>query len=439
VIESVEEAGAWLEGLLNVEKRPDWPYARFSLAPIRGLLARLGDPHAGLRAIHVTGSKGKGSTVLLAEAVLSAAGERVGSYTSPHLERWSERVRLGGREVEGERLAAAVEAVRPHVEELRAQSPADAPTFFDALTAAAFLCFREAGAERVLVEVGLGGRLDSTNVLEPQVACITSIELEHTDRLGTTLAAIAGEKAGILKPGAAAVAGRLPPEALRVVEERARELSLPLAELGRDFHCELRAQGEAGLRVHLRDGPLELEAELPLLGAHQAANAALALACLRRAGGVADARLAEAARRGLARVELPGRVELLGRAPLRIADAAHTEASARALAEVLASLPRRHTHLVLSVSAGKALDAILAALLPLAQVVTVTRAEPARSLAPAEVAAAVARRAPGAELRVVPNPHLALRAALEGLGPEDCLCATGSVYLAGIARRVLAR
>jgi dihydrofolate synthase/folylpolyglutamate synthase len=189
--------------------------------------------------------------------------------------------------------------------------------------------------------------------------------------------------------------------------------------------------------VWLRDGDAEVEAWLPALGPHQAANAALALACARRAAGLDAAELAAAAPRGLARAGLPGRIEVVSREPLVVIDAAHTAASARALAQVLAGLPRRRTHLVLSVSAGKDLEAILAACLPLASEATLTRAEPRRSLDPAEVAAAARRAAPELPLRVVPNPHLALRAAFEALGRGDCLCATGSVYLAGVARSLL--
>jgi dihydrofolate synthase/folylpolyglutamate synthase len=269
------------------------------------------------------------------------------------------------------------------------------------------------------------------------VACITSIELEHTDKLGDTLGEIAAEKAGILRSGVPAVAGDLPREARDVVAERARELGVTLAWEGRDFRGEVLEEGPEGLRVHLADGGLELEVRLPVLGAHQASNAALALACVRRAGGIADAALAEAAARGLARAELPGRVELLRRAPVVVVDAAHTAASARALARALAGLPRRRTRLVLSISAGKHTAAILDALLPLADEVSATCAEPARSLSAAEVAAAVRARAPGLAVRVFPSPQRALCAAAEALGPEDCLCAAGSVYLAGIARRVL--
>ena len=295
--------------------------------------------------------------------------------------------------------------------------------------------FREARVDRVVLEVGLGGRLDSTNVVLPAVACITTIELEHTDKLGDTLEQIAGEKAGILKPGVPAVGGALAEPARRVVEARARELGAPLAWLGADFQCEVLASDASGLRLLLRDGPLELEARVPVLGAHQAANAALALACVRRAG-VSDAALAAAATRGFAAVRLPGRAELLSRSPWILVDGAHTGASARALAGVIDRLPRRHTHLVLSISTGKDLGAILDALLPGADEVTVTRAEPTRSQDPAALRAAVRRAAPDLVLRVVPNPQLALRAAAEALAPDHLLCATGSVYLAGIARSV---
>jgi len=436
-ITTLEAAERFLEGLLDVEKLPSLPYARLDLAPVQRLLARVGDPQRALRVLHVAGSKGKGSTALLAEAILGAAGERVGTFTSPHLARWTERFRLGGVEVPGSDLARAIERLRPHVEALRRDDPAGAPTFFDVTTAAGFVLFRDAGVDRAVIEVGLGGRLDSTNVVDPEVTCITTIELEHTDRLGKTLAAIAGEKAGIVKAGRPVVTGALPPEAARVVEARARAVGAPLARLGREIALEVLRADANGVSFALRDGALALEATLPLLGPHHATNAALAVASVRRLPGFDDARTAEAARRGLASARLPGRIEIVARGPLIVVDGAHTEESARALAEALALLPRARARLVLSVSAGKNLDAILAALLPAFDEVTVTRADAARSLAAPEVAAAVRAASPATPVHAIPNPHLALRAAREGLGPDDLLCATGSFYLAGIARSVL--
>jgi dihydrofolate synthase/folylpolyglutamate synthase len=435
VTDRLRGAESYLQGLINLERERSFAGARLSLEPIRALLARVGNPERGLRVVHVAGSKGKGSTALLSEALLSEAGLRVGTFTSPHLERWTERFRIGGREVAGDALADAVDELRPHIEALR-DGP-DAPSFFDATTAAAFLIFRSARVDAAVLEVGLGGRLDSTNACQPAVTCVTTIELEHTDKLGTTHGAIAFEKAGIAKPGVPLVTGDLVPEAAAVVAARAAEVGAPLVRLGRELALEILAESLEATRFRLRDANFSVELTLGAPGVHQAANAALALACVRRSGALDDGALARAAPAALARPALPGRIELVSRAPWIVIDGAHTAASARALAGVLARIARRRTELVVSISAGKALREISAALAPLASRVTITRAEPVRSLTPEEVADAFRTVAPDLALRVVPNPHLALRAAREATGPEDLLCATGSFYLAGIARSVL--
>jgi dihydrofolate synthase/folylpolyglutamate synthase len=431
----LSDAEAWLEGLIDLERSPDLSRARLSLAPVRALLERIGAPHERLRVVHVAGSKGKGSTALLCEALLRAAGRTTGTFTSPHLERWTERFRIDGREVPGGTLAAAIEALRPHADALRGGP--EPPSFFDVTTAAAFRLFAEARVDVAVIEVGLGGRLDSTNVVAPAVACITSIEREHTEKLGDTLAAIAGEKAGIAKAGVPLVTGALPGEAAAVVEARARAVDCPLARLGRELGFEVLAEELDATRFRLTDGAFELETALAAPGRHQAANAALALACVRRSGAVDDAALRTAAPRAFAAARLPGRIEIVSRAPWVVVDGAHTAASARALAATLRRIPRERSHLVLSVSAGKDLTAICEALAPEADLVTVTRAEPVRSLDPQLVADAVRAVAGRAEVRVVPNPHLALRAAREALAPGGLLVASGSFYLAGIARRVL--
>jgi dihydrofolate synthase/folylpolyglutamate synthase len=429
------QAEAYLQGLINLERAPSYAGARLSLAPIQALLARVGHPERGLRVLHIAGSKGKGSTALLSEALLREAGLRVGTFTSPHLERWTERIRLDGCEIEGERLADAVERLRPAVDALR-EGP-DAPSFFDATTAAALAIFASERVDVAILEVGLGGRLDSTNAVVPAVTCITTIELEHTEKLGSTLAAIAGEKAGIAKPGVPLVTGALAPEAAAVAESRARALGAPLARLGSELFARVLDETLEGTRVRVEDGAFSCEFRLGAPGVHQAANAALALACARRLGVAEDAVLARAAERAFASPGLPARVEIVSRAPWIVIDGAHTEASAQALAHVLERIPRRSAHLVVSISAGKALAAICSALAPLADRVTVTRAEPIRSITPAEVAEAMRAVSPGLDLRIVPNPHLALRAAREALGPDDLLVATGSFYLAGIARSIL--
>jgi len=283
--------------------------------------------------------------------------------------------------------------------------------------------------------VVLGGRLDSTNVVTPDVCCITSIELEHTDKLGDTVEAIAGEKAGIVKPGTPLVCGVFPSGARDVIAARAREAGAEVAWLGRDFFVESGAA--AADVVRLRDGSVAVETNLRVLGSHQAANAALALACVRRAGVAVGGDLAAAAAEGLRGAELPGRVEVLRRSPWVLVDAAHTAASAQVLAAVLGSVPRRTTHAVVSISAKKDTDAILRALLPCFDWVTVTRADPIRSLDPEWLAAEIRRLAPSLRMRIVADPAAALRSAAAEIETGDLLCATGSMYLAGIARRVL--
>jgi len=459
-VEDLHGAVAWLSGLVNVERMPNRRRARFSLAPIHALLARLGNPERGLPVLHLAGSKGKGSTALLAEALFGKLGWRTGVFTSPHLLYWNERFRICGAAVSDATLARVLSKLRPHVEALR--GTVNTPSFFDAATAAALLLFAEAKVEAAILEVGLGGRLDSTNAVQPRITAISSIELEHTETLGDTLAAIAGEKAGIAKPGAPLLLGPLPPEARRAATARATEVGAPLVLWGRDFHARVLQEGAFHSRFHYTDGAADnapgaafeaefggsaraavpgaafgAELELAVAGRKQVQNAALALACVRRFGNFADGELRSAARAAFAEVRLPGRIEVLRRAPLMLADSAHTEASARALAETLARIPRRRAHLVLAVSTGKDLQRICEILAPHADCATATRAEPTRGLPPETIAAALRRAAPAAAIRIAPDPEAALHQARAALHKDDLLYATGSIYLAGLARQIL--
>ena len=437
-IDTPEQAAAWLEGLINVEKLPDRAKVRLTLEPIHALLGLVGNPERTLRPLHVAGSKGKGSTALWSEALLRAGGLRVGTFTSPHLERWTERFRIDGSEVPGAQLAAAVERLRGPVEELREGPPENSPSWFDVTTAAALLLFADAGLDAVVLEVGLGGRLDSTNVVQSGATAITSIELEHTQILGSTLAEIASEKAGILKPEIPAVVGELPNEAREVVRARAREVGAPLSELGVDFDCVVEDLGLAGSRVRFSDGAFECDSDLAVVGAHQARNAAVALALVRRAGLLGDDALRGFGPKALANVRLPGRIERLSEHPLVLVDSCHTSASARALAAVIGSAALVKTHLVLSISSGKDLAAVVRALAPRADTVTVTCAEPVRSADPGEVESIVRQCAPRCVVESIVEPELALRTVAERAGSDDWIVAAGSVYLAGMARRILA-
>lgn len=433
----IQQAERWLDGLINRERQPRVSYSRFGLEAIEALLERLGHPERALSAIHLAGSKGKGSTALLVEALLLELGESVGTYTSPHLQRWTERFRLAGREVAGPDLARVVSQLRPHVDAMRRQDASLWPSFFDATTAAAFLLFAEAGVDRAVLEVGLGGRLDSTNVVAPAATAVTSIEYEHTDKLGDTLAKIAGEKAGILKPGVPCVTGRLPEEAAKVVEQRAAELGVPLLRVGEEIAVDFRGDPAAPrFRVRFADG-FVLEAELAVRGAHQRDNAAVAIALVRGLGAFPDRAIAAAAARALPGLQLPGRIEVVEERPWVVIDGAHTRESVRGLAAWLDRLPPCRRRFVLSVSLDKALDPMLDLLLPLADEVVATRADPDRGLDPAEIARRIEARGGRVAVRVVEPADAAVREARASLAPDEMLCVVGSIYLAGIARRVL--
>ncbi|MCR9095947.1 MAG: Mur ligase family protein [bacterium] len=444
-IRTVDDAAAYLEGLINRERSTDYAYRRLDLRPIEALLDALGRPDASLSIIHVAGSKGKGSTCLFAESLLLALGEHVGTFTSPHLVSWVERFRVDGRPIDGATLAAAVERIRPVVESLREGPEATRPSFFDATTAVALLLFAEAGVDRVLLEVGLGGRLDSTNAVTPDVCCITSIELEHTDKLGETEALIAGEKAGILKTGIPAIVGPLRDEAMSVVLTRASQVGTQLRTFGDDYRIGAGTEPDEALRLDAVDG-FRVSCGLATPGEAARTNAALAIACVRALGAHPDEAVVRACRTGLAGCALPGRVERLAADPLVIVDSSHTARSAADLAKTLEALAPGGFDLVLSVSGDKELENVLAPLLeaPGRGRVVTTRAEPARSL-PADWLAKridelAERRGLGwgaVEPLPIEDPEEAVRVARAQLEPGRMLVATGSVYLAGIARRVL--
>lgn len=465
-LETLADAAGYLDGLINRERLPGYAYQRLDLRPIHALLDGLGRPEQALSVVHVAGSKGKGSTCLFAEATLLELGASVGTFTSPHLESWVERFRLDGQPIDEARLVDAVRRVRPHVEALRAGPRETWPSFFDATTAIAFLLFAEAGVDRALIEVGLGGRLDSTNVVSPRVSCITSIELEHTDKLGSTEAAIAGEKAGILKPGVVAILGPLRPEARAVIRARAEAVGAPVREWGEAFeglespsshgsHASRRTFHHA--LCYVEPGGFELEIELAMPGAPARTNAALAIACLRALDGWSDEALSRAARAALSRARLPARIERLVHDPAVLIDSAHTARSARALADALETLAPQGFDLLLSVSSDKDLKSVIEPLLAGAGRIWTTRADRDRSL-PAEPLAARIRElvGPAREVTSIADPADAIRAARAGLmddgtarsGAEPdavaeapaeprLLCVTGSIYLAGLARRLL--
>lgn len=421
-------------GRINYERVAVVPYGerQLKLDRMRQLLTRLGasgggmgSPDAGLRIIHIAGTKGKGSTAAMIAAVLTASGHRTGVYSSPHLERIEERFTIDGQPIGEEELVDLVARLRVVVETIDAEVPAaDAPTFFDITTALALVYFADRECNAVVLEVGLGGRLDSTNVCLPVVSVITSISFDHTKQLGNTLAAIAGEKAGIIKPGVPVVSGVRPAEPREVIAEIARErgcrLIEPDIEAARDF-------------------------QVGLLGAHQRANAAVAVAVIDELRDQGWAIPDEAVRQGLAAARLPARVEWLASdgadRPAVIVDTAHNAASAEALAVVLREIEIQGTRtLILAVSRDKDLRAILSALAPEFDRVIATRfVENPRAVAPGRLAKGWRAAKPQAVVLQAEEPLAAWRLALEVTPSDGLIVIAGSFFIAAELRAEVRR
>lgn len=436
VIQTPAQAQAFLSSLILDTPRPYPERGADAQRRVRETLQCLGNPHQGQRFIHIAGSKGKGSTALCAESIARAAGLRVGCFTSPHLQRWTERFRIDGCEIEESRFAELAERVRVPVDAIKALNPDTPPTFFDALTAMALLLFHESDVDVSILETGLGGRLDSTNVVRPAVACITALELEHTEKLGTTLAQIATEKAGIIKPGVPTVVGLVPPEALTVLEAYARRHGSELLRLGKEFQAQaVLNAGTTHLRLQVDTH--QVTARMTVMGEHLATDAALAALCVRLLGTLDDDAWTSACEVGLERALLPGRIEIIQREPWIVVDSAHTQSSAAALAGVLRTMPAKERCFVVSFSGCKNLEAIGSRLFSPGCSVIVTEAETTRSMRASEVAGRLAANSAIAHLHIETDPVRACRDARARLDAGDLLCVTGSTYMAGLAREVL--
>ena len=414
------------------------------LARIEALLDELGNPQRGLRGALVGGTNGKGSVVALARSALQEAGLRIGTMPKPHLVSYRERIAIDGRPISRERFAAALGAVTPAIE--RVSERLGPPTEFEVLTAAAFQELSEAGVDLALVEVGLGGRLDATNVLDAGVAVITNVQHDHERLLGPTLAAIGTEKAAIIKSGNLAVTGAhgrgLQPILARCAEVHA---GLRRAGHGQPYDAALMEAGWDGIVVDARrPGGALAGLQVGLLGSHQAANAAVALGLLdalvedaERRGdrlGLDDA----AIRRGFAAARWPGRLEVLRETRFGpvVLDGAHNPAGARALARSLGELDLRRFPMVFGAMRGKRVAAVLRALAPLDPQPVFTRVEDPGAVPPEELLTRWRRIEAGGQ--TAPSPAEALRLAADlRRAPEQPVVVAGSLYLVGAVRGML--
>lgn len=428
-----KEALAYLGQFINYEHRPPASYdpERFNLASFEAFLQILGAPHQAFPSVHIAGSKGKGSTSVLLASILSQAGLRTGLFTKPHLVTMRERTQIDRQLISPEAFAALVSELQTHIDGTGRDQQGRMRTFFELSTALSFLHFARSKVDISVVEVGLGGRLDTTNVLQPQVAVLTPIGLEHTHILGDTLAAIAGEKAGIIKPGHEVVSAPQAPEVLDVFTRRCQEQDATLFLAERDFQWQVERHTCYGLRLHFEGfGQRVTDLEVPLLGRHQAANAATALAVACRLQRQGWPLTEDHLRAGLAQVHWEGRLEVFSRSPWILFDGAHTVESALCLREALRELfPGRRLRFVLGMAMDKRSEEIIATLAPVAHAVTTTQAKSPRACDPQALATAVARH--GIDVQVEPDPLLALSKTRAQAAPLDVICVTGSLILLG--------
>ncbi len=428
------EALRFLDSLVDLERLRHHPGPQpYRLGRMRFLLERLGLPRGGQRFAQVVGTKGKGSTCAMMESVLSAAGYKVGMFSSPHLFSPRERIRIAGQPVDENTFAASAAEVAKHTEEAGKIGDGRA-TYFEAVTAMAIWCWAETGVEIGLLEAGLGGRLDTTTAIESVASVITHIGLEHTDILGNTLAAIAGEKAAVIRERGLAVSSSQEDEARKVITAEALKKGALLFMGGVDFGADSIACTVQGTTFDYQGIFDDLAGvRVPLLGTHQAENGATALAaceCLRDFCGIRIE--ARAMREGLAKVEWLARTQVVQEEPPVIMDCAHSPDSARALRNVLQTVfPGRKAVLVLGVLADKDLPRIVEELAPVVARVIATQSAHPRALSAEEVAGAC--RAAGLTAEVRRSPAEALAEAMNVVGEDQVVCVTGSLSVAGEA------
>ncbi|MBN1261039.1 MAG: bifunctional folylpolyglutamate synthase/dihydrofolate synthase [Anaerolineae bacterium] len=429
------DALRYLYSLVDYEKRRIERYspAEFRLERVVDFLTQLGEPQEHYAKLHIAGTKGKGSVSAMLAAVAQAAGKTVGLYTSPHLHTYRERMQVNGAPIERAEMADLLSEIRPFIQ------TTPGITIFEVTTAMAFLYFARQQVDLAVIEVGLGGRLDATNVITPLASIITSLSLDHTYLLGDTLAEIAFEKAGIIKPGVPVISAPQPPEAeavlVRIAQERQSDLTLTGHEWAWSLvNRSLTGQTFTVTRVTV-PSPLAGAYTLPLLGHFQRENAAAAIATL----DVLAARghtwiTRENVTRGLAQTRWPGRMEVLQSDPLVIVDSAHNPYSAQVLAASLQEwFPETRWMLIYGASNDKDIPGMLEALRTISEHIIVTRSYHPRAAAPYVLADYCAELGTGAEIAV--NPRRALEQACRQMRPGMGVLVTGSVFLVADVRQ----
>ncbi len=424
-----QQALAYIFSYTDYEKvsMPHDP-AFYDLRRVDELLARLGNPHLGARSVHIAGTNGKGSTAAMIASALIASGYTTGLYTSPHLLTWRERIRVNGELISEAELVALVERLKPEVEAVNQKATYGQLTTFELLTALGLAHFKLKGVDFQVLEVGLGGKFDATNVIQPEVCIITSISFDHTEVLGNSLAEIAAEKAGIIKPGCVVVTSPQPDEVVRVIEETCLNYGVELVRVGSDVTWQGLSSNLNRQLFQVKGRLGNYELSIPLLGDYQLGNAATAVAALEVLAGKGFNISRDSIVSGLAQVGWPGRFQILSHHPLLIVDGAHNPDSARRLKQSLEQyLDFDRAVLVIGVSSDKDVAGIVSALAPIFDKVIITRSHHPRAMALPLLKAEFRRH--GVEAQAVNTISEALSLALALAGVRDLVCVAGSLFV----------
>jgi dihydrofolate synthase/folylpolyglutamate synthase len=434
---SYNEAIQYLESFIDYE-RIAAPYDPFGwkLERVERLLESIGNPHHDLKVIHVAGTKGKGSTSAMIASVLREAGFKVGLYISPHLVTFRERIIINDEMISKDQVCEMVERIKPNVEELRKQEDTIGNiSFFDIYTALALLFFKQEQVDFTVLEVGMGGRLDATNVVTPLVSVITQISYDHMSALGNTLEAITKEKAGIIKDNSYTVTSPQEPEALQVIKNTCAEKVTTLFEVGRDIKYQKMAGRENLFNV---SGILHRYENLrvPLLGEHQIINAATAIGALECLWFHGITIAPKSIKNGLENVKWKARVEVIEREPIIILDVAHNAASAKALRDTIkANFTYDKLILIFGISMHKDVKGMGEYLCPIADKIILTKVNNLRAIKPEDMKAELIDF--HSDFILTQDTRSALETAKAIASPRDLICVTGSVYLAGEVMQIL--
>lgn len=427
----------YLNSFPDYEKTINYDLDCFKPARVECLLNLLGNPHQKLPAIQIAGTKGKGSTAAMVASILTESGFQAGLYTSPHLISLRERMKIGEKTISEEEIGELVRELKPRIPEVEKMTGLGLPTFFEVFTTLAFLFFARKEVDFVILEVGMGGRLDATNVVAPLVAVITEIGFDHTDILGDSLSSIAEEKAGIIKDGSLVVTSSSAREALEVIRGVCLEKKAKLFEVGKDIGYEKISSSLNGQSFNLKGIFKKYEnLFMSLLGDHQLVNAATAVGTVELLSEHGITVSGQAIREGLRKVKWPGRLEIVSENPFILLDGAHNQTSAQVLGEFLIShFPGKRVFLILSILRDKDIEGIGAQLCPLAEEVILTRVKSERAASPSLMEEKLKGFCQKAV--VIDSPGDALRYARDKASRDDLICLTGSLYLVGEIKSIL--